>query len=108
MMWRVVQASSTGTSHIDNGEVCQDECFASVFCTPDGEEYFLSLVADGAGSASHGGRGAAVACEAGSTAIEQWVHEAISLSRLTSEAVTSWVTAIRQSIDHAAEAQGLT
>jgi hypothetical protein len=36
------------------------------------------------------------------------VHEAASLSTLTSEVVTSWVIAIRQSIDQIAEAQGLT
>jgi hypothetical protein len=68
----------------------------------------LAIVADGAGSASHGGRGAAIACETGSAAIEQWVQQATSLASLSPEAVTSWVSAIRQSLDHAAAAKGLT
>jgi hypothetical protein len=107
MIWRIVQASSPGTSHIDHGEVCQDECLAGVFDAPDGEGYFLGLVSDGAGSAVHGGRGASITCEAGSVIIEQWVCESTSLSKLTPEAVTSWVVAIRQRICQAAEADGL-
>jgi len=108
MIWRIVQASSTGTSHIKHGEVCQDECLAGVFDAPDGEGYFLGLVSDGAGSALHGGRGASITCEAGSVVIEQWACESTSLSELTPEAVTSWVVAIRQRIGQAAEAEGLT
>jgi hypothetical protein len=108
MIWRVIQASSTGTSHIEKGEVCQDECLAGAFCAPDGKEYFLGLVSDGAGSALHGGRGAAIVCEAGSAIIEQWVRETASLSGLTQDTVTSWVVAIRQHICQAAEAKGLS
>ena len=108
MTWRVVQASSIGTSHIENGEVCQDECLAGTFGAPDGEKYFLGLVSDGAGSASHGRFGAEVACEKGRDVIEQWVRKEVALSRLTLETVTSWVVAIRQHICQAVEAKGLT
>lgn len=107
MIWRVVQASCVGTSHIENGEVCQDECLAGTFCAPDGEEYFLGLVSDGAGSASHGRFGAEMACEKGREVIEQWICQKLSLSRLTLETVTHWVVAIRQHIYQAAEAKGL-
>src|SRR5262245_61560565 len=108
MIWRIVQASSTGTSHIEHGEVCQDECLARVFDAPDGEGYFLGLVSDGAGRALHGDRGTAITCEAGSGVVEQWVCESASLSELTPEAVTSWVVAIRQRICQAAKAEELT
>src|SRR5437870_1717074 len=107
MSWRMIQASAIDTSHIEKGEVCQDECLAGTFCAPDGEEYFLSLVSDGAGSARHGERGAAIACDAGRAIIEQWIRETVSLSGLTQEAVTSWIVAIRQRICQAAEAKGL-
>lgn len=108
MTWRIVQSSAVGTSHIENGEVCQDECLAGTFRTPDSEEYFLGLVSDGAGSASHGRFGAEVACEKGREVIEQWVRKEVSLSKLTLETVTRWVVAIRQHICQAAEAKGVT
>jgi hypothetical protein len=108
MTWRVVQASAVGTSHIENGEVCQDECLAGTLCAPDGEGYFLGLVSDGAGSASHGRVGAEMACEKGRGVIEQWVRQERSLSRLTLETVTRWVVAIRQHLCLAAEAKRLT
>src|SRR2546426_4506619 len=108
MTWRFVYACSTGTSHSEQGEVCQDMCQARVFCAPDGDEYFLGLVSDGAGSASHGGYGAAVACTQGVAVIGQWIQEEGSLARLTSETVKDWVVAIRQNICHTAEARGLT
>ncbi len=108
MTWRVVQASSIGTSHSESGEVCQDECLAGTFCAPDSEEYFLGLVSDGAGSASHGGFGASVACEKGRDVIEQWVRKEESFCRLTLETVTNWVVAIRQHICQAAEVKGIT
>src|SRR5213594_1548651 len=108
MIWRVVQASSIGTSHIENGEGCQDECLASVLCAPVGEECFLGLVSDGAGSALQGGRGAAIACETGYAVIERWIREACSLASVTPEAVTSWIVTLRQRICQTAEVKGLT
>jgi serine/threonine protein phosphatase PrpC len=108
MTWRIVQASSVGTSHIEHGEVCQDECLAVTFCAPDREEYFLGIVSDGAGSASHGRFGAEVACARGIDVIEQWVRQEASLSKLTWRTVTSWIVDIRQHICHAAETKGLT
>jgi Protein phosphatase 2C len=108
MTWRVVSACSPGTSHIENGEICQDECFGCAFCAPDGEEYFLGIVSDGAGSSSQGERGAAAACEEGIAVIEQWVQGVGSLSRLTPEAVKSWVLSIRQRICQTAEASGFS
>ncbi len=108
MIWRVVQASAIGTSHIAKGETCQDECLAGAFRMPNGEEYFLSLVSDGAGSASHGRFGAEMACRKGREVIEWWIRQEQSLSRLTLATVTSWVVAIRQNICQAAEAKGLT
>jgi len=108
MTWRVVQASVVGTSHVENGEVCQDECLAGVFCAPDGEEYFFAIVSDGAGSASHGRLGAEVACDKGRDVIEHWVHKEVSLCRLTLETVTSWFIIINHHICQAAKSKGLT
>lgn len=107
MTWRIVQASAIGTSHHKIGEACEDECFAESLRGPDGGEYFLGLVSDGAGSASHGRCGASLACEKGRDVIEQWVHNEASHCQPTVPTVRSWVTAIRSHILESAKAKNL-
>lgn len=57
--WRVVAASVQGTSHLQNEMPCQDAYGTQTM--PTGE--LLIAVADGAGSASHGGVGAQLAVD---------------------------------------------
>ncbi len=108
MIWKFVQACSAGRSHIENDEDCQDECLAYTSDTPDGEEYFIALVSDGAGSASNGGDGAAVACAMGSIVIEKWIREAGFLSDITPEVLKDRIAEIRQHICQEAESKKLT
>lgn len=62
--WKVVAGSAAGTSHDAAGLPCQDSCWAQVD-TPPGRAPVLSIfVADGAGSARHGGEGAELAIKA--------------------------------------------
>jgi hypothetical protein len=105
--WRIVQASSVGTSHSKIGQSCQDECFANTFFTPDGDEYFLGVVSDGAGSAAYGRIGAEVACSKSVEVIEEWVRKEESFSHCALDTVTEWVVAIRQHIFKTAQGKGL-
>lgn len=107
MTWRIVQASASGTAHNKIGEACEDECLAEVLRAPNGEECFLGLVSDGAGSASHGRFGAELACEKGRDVIEQWVRNEASYCQFTVLTVTSWITAIRNHIFESAKAKKL-
>lgn len=107
MSWKVIQASVIGASHTVRGELCQDDCAATTFPAPGGEECFVALVSDGAGSAIRGGRGAMVACETGIRVIEQWVSQAQSLSFLSSDVVAEWVDTIRYNLWLASNAEGL-
>jgi hypothetical protein len=59
-VWAAVGASRPGTSHLKRNLPCQDACVASVL--PNGT--LVVAVADGAGSASHGGEGAHIATRA--------------------------------------------
>lgn len=108
MSWRIIQASIAGTSHDEKENGCDDECFAGLLIAPDGEELFLGIISDGAGSAERGGIGARLACDAGRAVIEEWVSQAGSISSITAEAVTGWVEAIRQRICQVAESKELT
>jgi protein phosphatase 2C-like protein len=67
--WRTVAASDVGTSHSDRAEACEDECWAAAE-DADGRPFLSIFVADGAGSASHGGEGARIAIEAAVAFVE--------------------------------------
>lgn len=70
MNWRLVAASVVGTSHAVSGGSCQDSCLALVEICP--KRSVLSIfVADGAGSAVCGGRGAELAVEAAAAFLAQ-------------------------------------
>ncbi len=62
-MWRVVSASSVGTSHLAVGIECQDDSFANVVIAPNKPPLLIVFVADGAGSAKFGGVGAELAIQ---------------------------------------------
>lgn len=69
MSWRLAAACAAGTSHLATGKPCEDSCHARVTATRHGP--LLSVfVADGAGSAEHGGAGASLAVESAARALE--------------------------------------
>jgi hypothetical protein len=105
--WRIVEASTVGTSHSEAGEVCQDECFATTFLTPNDQEYFLGILSDGAGSASHGKDGAELACRIGVKTIEECVRKATFQLRCSLPTIAEWVFMIRQHLCEIAEAKGI-
>jgi hypothetical protein len=57
--WRLVGAAVPGTSHLNDGIFCQDVCAYQPF----GQSLVLIALADGSGSAAHGGEGAYCAIE---------------------------------------------
>ena len=57
-MWKIVNATMQGTSHIKNGVPCQDFVKSSAYAVK------IIALADGAGSATHSDIGAKFACEA--------------------------------------------
>lgn len=64
MTWKVVAASAPGTSHIANGEHCQDRCQAQLHQVAGSSSLLSIFASDGAGSALHGGQGAEFAIAA--------------------------------------------
>ncbi len=60
--WRVARASVIGAAHVSQNTVCQDRFLCRRIETANGE-VLIAAVADGAGSAARGQRGAEIACE---------------------------------------------
>lgn len=99
--WRVVAGSAAGTSHTATGLACQDSCWAQVD-TPAGKTAVLSIfVADGAGSAQHGGEGAELAIKAAAEFMQKKV--ALPEFGLGDDFAVDCVMAIRAALFSAAE-----
>jgi len=62
--WRIVGASTIGSSHRATGSPCQDSNWSTSCRTTAGRQVLLAFAADGAGTASQGGAGAEAAMEA--------------------------------------------
>lgn len=103
--WSWAAAACRGTSHERSGVGLQD---AQVSFCPNGKrpDVFVGIVSDGAGSASHGGEGAALACRTFSVSIRQH-FERTDQFPLDSD-LLNWLDALRDRIYVAAERRELT
>ncbi|MFZ1711893.1 MAG: PP2C family serine/threonine-protein phosphatase [Nitrosomonas sp.] len=103
--WRVVAASAVGTSHTVTGTACQDSCLAQVETDPDKPPLLTIFVADGAGSALHGGTGAELAIEAATAFVGQHYTQAGEYA-LTNHWAVECIQAVRARIYATADQQG--
>lgn len=93
MSWRVVAASEVGTSHTHTGTPCQDSCWAQVDSLATGQPLLSIFVADGAGSATHGGDGAELAIQVAADFLTQQLAQ--PEFGLTDELAVDCVEAVR-------------
>jgi len=103
--WRVVAASAVGTSHTATGSDCQDSCLAQVETDPAKPPLLTIFVADGAGSAPHGGAGAELAIEAAAAFVGQHYAEAGEYA-LADHWAVECIQAVRAKIYAAADQKG--
>jgi hypothetical protein len=107
MSWKVIKASVIGTSHINSGQSCQDDCYADVITRATGSDYLICIISDGAGSAREAGRGAELTCV---TAIKSIEYSLSNLQQedLNENLVVEWVKDIRRAIYAEAEDKALS
>ena len=102
MRWKTASASVTGKSHRARGECGQDFCKAGSVQFAD-DDYFIGIVADGAGSTTDGGRGAEIACTLLYDRITSAIRATLDLAKLSDDDVKAWVTAARDAVLFEAE-----
>ena len=90
--WRYANASVIGQAHINQETVCQDRLLCRTIETKSDGEVFVAVVADGAGSTSHGQIGAEVACETFAAQVTDFLHTGnASVSSLNEDFGKFWI-----------------
>lgn len=105
MSWKQLALSVTGKSHSDRNEPGQDYCRAGVLTFQD-REFFIGLVADGAGSTVNGGIGAEIACETLYARIIDEIHASGGSPGIADAQVRAWISAARTAVEGRAEKEG--
>lgn len=102
--WRVVAASSVGTSHIRFGTDCQD-AYEQEFFPEHGT--VLLVASDGAGSASQSETGARLATAEIRDCVRNHLVDGHRIEELTRDVALNWLAGVATRIAHRAAADGL-
>lgn len=93
--WKLLFGSEAGTSHERRGELCQDYAHGRAFCLGP-SSMLVAICSDGAGSASHGGMGAKLACHALLHVATRAIENGMAISAITRDVVTEWYDKARR------------
>lgn len=96
--WRYAQASVIGQAHINQNTECQDRLLCRLVESEAGE-ILIAVVADGAGSTTHGQIGAELACELFVNQVEGFLKTAkASVESLNAEFGKLWLNFFQSQI----------
>ena len=97
--WRYVAASVVGTSHQKVGATCQDANDCQICSLPTGERVLAAAVADGAGSALHGGEGASITCRTLLGIMNEHFSSGNLVEQVTKDTAKSWLIRIQDLLE---------
>lgn len=100
-VWRVVQATAVGTSHLNDEIPCQDIAQHQIVDTSE-DVIFVAVVCDGAGSATQSDRGAYLTARTTLGLIESYLSSGGAVSEIDRDKVLEWLVLIREIIDREA------
>lgn len=106
-VWRVVEASVQGTSHVAGDIPCQDAC-ASRFVTAGDQEFLLLSASDGAGTASRAEVGAKLTCNVVIDCVDRFLRGVGTLGEVCLEDARDWIREVQLVIQQAADEEHLT
>ncbi len=102
--WRYANASVIGQAHINQETVCQDRLLCRTIDTKTDGEVFIAVVADGAGSTSHGQIGAEIACETFISQVADFLNSGnASVASLNEDFGKYWIKFCQAQIKQSAE-----
>jgi hypothetical protein len=96
--WKYLLSSAAGTSHLTSFTPCQDSCRCETVSSPDGSEYLIAVVADGAGSAKCAEVGSVLACSFFGQQIKEALEKGDLLASFDREVIKQWVTSFQEQI----------
>ncbi|MDX6614312.1 MAG: hypothetical protein QOD75_3498 [Blastocatellia bacterium] len=105
--WKYVLNSAIGTSHIVTATTCQDSGTCEVFGRTDGSEVLIAVVADGAGSAKCGLKGATLACSRLVAAVTQHLQNDKPVHDLDPSFINTWIVGFQRQLADESAAEGL-
>lgn len=106
--WRLISASSVGTSHLGLGTPCQDHGRCQVLHDSQGEAILVVAVSDGAGSAKHAEIGSEIACATAMACAEGFLGQGLGARDINVETGRAWVAAIQAMLEARAAADEQT
>src|SRR5271170_7039075 len=95
--WRWAGARSIGTSHMKSCLPCQDFIACAEFDTPAGA-VFVSVVSDGAGSASQSATGARAVCGDFLRSARKHLACGVAIEAIDRDIILDWLDGIREHI----------
>ncbi|MFA5236646.1 MAG: PP2C family serine/threonine-protein phosphatase [Methanoregula sp.] len=105
MTWKHLSLSVTGKSHNDRNEPGQDYCRTGALRFAD-RDFFVGLAADGAGSTTHGGVGAEIACETLYLQILSRIRQGDTIASVSDDTIRAWITVSREAIATRSQGDG--
>ncbi len=105
--WRFAHASAIGLAHINQNTDCQDRFACRTISTEVDGEVLIAIVADGAGSAEKGFRGAEMACELFTDEVADFLNSKnASVKSLNADFGKRWIEYFQQKVAEIAQIDG--
>lgn len=96
--WNTAYASSIGTSHEKTGSPCQDASYCRIVQTNDGEEIFLGVASDGAGSASRSEVGSKLVVEMFLKKFSELIKSEDDIQLINRNYILNWLEEVKTQI----------